>query len=126
MARSINGIVGDVRQGSLDQPPTPMMYVPTAQVNDGVVALNNPRCSAMGGPDEPQAARSVVTHYVTVLKSSVHPTPAASRHFCLFKNIVNYGSKKKKCHSKKEEEAFGQSSFNNTTHLHLVVSNTVK
>jgi putative ABC transport system permease protein len=41
MARSINGIVGHVRQGSLDQPPAPMMYVPTAQVNDGVVALNN-------------------------------------------------------------------------------------
>jgi putative ABC transport system permease protein len=40
-AREIVGIVGDVHQGSLDQPPAPMMYVPTAQVNDGVVALNN-------------------------------------------------------------------------------------
>jgi putative ABC transport system permease protein len=39
--REIVGIVGDVHQGSLDQPPAPMMYVPTAQVNDGVVALNN-------------------------------------------------------------------------------------
>jgi len=39
--REIVGIVGDVRQGSLDQPPAPTMYVPTAQVNDGVVALNN-------------------------------------------------------------------------------------
>jgi putative ABC transport system permease protein len=38
--REIIGIVGDVRQG-LDQPPNPIMYVPTAQVNDGVVALNN-------------------------------------------------------------------------------------
>jgi predicted permease len=38
--REIVGIVGDVRQG-LDQPPNPIMYVPTAQVNDGVVALNN-------------------------------------------------------------------------------------
>lgn len=39
-ARQIVGIVGDVRQG-LDQPPNPVMYVPIAQVNDGVVALNN-------------------------------------------------------------------------------------
>ncbi len=38
--REIVGIVGDVRQ-ALDQPPNPIMYVPTAQVNDGVVALNN-------------------------------------------------------------------------------------
>jgi len=36
----IVGIVGDVRQG-LDQPPNPIMYVPIAQVNDGVIALNN-------------------------------------------------------------------------------------
>lgn len=39
-AREIVGIVGDVRQG-LDQPPNPVMYVPIAQVNDGVIALNN-------------------------------------------------------------------------------------
>ncbi len=39
--REIVGIVADVREGGLDQPPAPMMYVPTAQVNDGVVALNN-------------------------------------------------------------------------------------
>jgi putative ABC transport system permease protein len=38
--REIVGIVGDVHQ-SLDQPPNPIMYVPTAQVNDGVVALTN-------------------------------------------------------------------------------------
>jgi putative ABC transport system permease protein len=38
--REIVGIVGDVRQG-LDQPPTPTMYVPIAQVNDGIIALNN-------------------------------------------------------------------------------------
>ena len=39
--REIVGVVGDVRQGSLDQPPDPIMYVPTAQVNDEVIALNN-------------------------------------------------------------------------------------
>jgi putative ABC transport system permease protein len=38
--REIVGIVRDVRQG-LDQPPNPAMYVPIAQVNDGVVALSN-------------------------------------------------------------------------------------
>jgi hypothetical protein len=50
----------------------------------------------------------------------------SARHFWLFINIVNYGSKKQKGHSEKEEEAFGQTSSNYTTHLHLVVSNTVK
>jgi putative ABC transport system permease protein len=39
--REIVGIVGDVRQDSLDQPPSPAMYVPIAQVRDGVIALNN-------------------------------------------------------------------------------------
>lgn len=39
--RQVVGIVGDVRQGGLDQPPFPTMYVPLAQVNDGVIALNN-------------------------------------------------------------------------------------
>jgi putative ABC transport system permease protein len=39
--REIVGVVGDVRQDSLDRPPDPVMYVPTAQVNDGVIALNN-------------------------------------------------------------------------------------
>jgi len=39
--REIVGVVGDVRQESLDQPPDPLMYVPFAQVNDGVIALNN-------------------------------------------------------------------------------------
>jgi putative ABC transport system permease protein len=40
-ARQVIGIVGDVRLGSLGQPPEPTMYVPLAQVNDAVVALNN-------------------------------------------------------------------------------------
>jgi putative ABC transport system permease protein len=38
--REIVGIVGDVREG-LDQPPNPVMYVPIAEVNDRVIALNN-------------------------------------------------------------------------------------
>jgi putative ABC transport system permease protein len=39
--RQIVGIVGDVREAGLSEPPIPTMYVPIAQVNDGVVALNN-------------------------------------------------------------------------------------
>ncbi|HEY6764214.1 MAG TPA: ABC transporter permease, partial [Candidatus Sulfotelmatobacter sp.] len=39
--REIVGIVGDVHASSLSDPPSPIMYVPIAQVNDGVIALNN-------------------------------------------------------------------------------------
>jgi putative ABC transport system permease protein len=39
--REIVGIVGDVHDSSLSEPPSPIMYVPLAQVNDGVIALNN-------------------------------------------------------------------------------------
>ena len=39
--RQVVGIVGDTRQAGLDQPPFPTMYVPLAQVNDAVIALNN-------------------------------------------------------------------------------------
>ncbi len=39
--RQVIGIVGDVRQAGLDHPAFPTMYVPFAQVNNGVIALNN-------------------------------------------------------------------------------------
>jgi predicted permease len=39
--RQIVGIVGDVRDGALNQNPGPIMYVPNAQVSDAVTALNN-------------------------------------------------------------------------------------
>jgi putative ABC transport system permease protein len=39
--REIVGIVGDVHDSSLSEPPSPITYVPIAQVNDGVIALNN-------------------------------------------------------------------------------------
>src|SRR6266567_8834340 len=39
--REIIGIVGDVRNQGLDNKPDPIMYIPVAQVNDGVTALNN-------------------------------------------------------------------------------------
>jgi predicted permease len=38
--RQVVGIVGDVHESSLGQEPGPMMYIPTAQVTDGVTALN--------------------------------------------------------------------------------------
>jgi putative ABC transport system permease protein len=39
--REIVGIVGDVRAEALNEPPSPIMYVPYAQVNDGVISLTN-------------------------------------------------------------------------------------
>jgi putative ABC transport system permease protein len=39
--REIIGIVGDVRNQGLNNNPDPIMYVPVAQVKDGVTALNN-------------------------------------------------------------------------------------
>ena len=39
-ARQIIAVVGDVRDGALNQEPQPAMYVPFAQVPDGVTALN--------------------------------------------------------------------------------------
>jgi predicted permease len=39
--REIIGIVGDVRNQGLDNDPDPILYVPVAQVKDGVTALNN-------------------------------------------------------------------------------------
>lgn len=39
--REIVGIVADVHDSSLSDPPSPIMYVPIAQVNDGVIALTN-------------------------------------------------------------------------------------
>ncbi len=38
--RQIIGIVSDVRNGALDQEPQPTMYIPQAQVTDGITALN--------------------------------------------------------------------------------------
>jgi putative ABC transport system permease protein len=39
--REIVGIVGDVRDSGLNRDPHPVMYVPLAQINDGVTKLNN-------------------------------------------------------------------------------------
>ncbi len=49
--REIIGVVADVREGGLDQDPFPIMYIPLAQVTDGMVALNNrsARCNGWCG-----------------------------------------------------------------------------
>ena len=39
-ARQIIGVVGDVRDGGLNQKPFPIMYIPVSQVTDGMTALN--------------------------------------------------------------------------------------
>ena len=39
--RQVIGVVGDVRENSLDEPPPPVMYVPAAQVPDGMIRLGN-------------------------------------------------------------------------------------
>jgi len=39
--RQIIGIVGDTRNGSVEQEPGPMMYIPIAQMPDGETALNS-------------------------------------------------------------------------------------
>ncbi len=38
-AREIVGVVGDVRDNGLNNRPLPTMYVPIAQVTDGMTAL---------------------------------------------------------------------------------------
>jgi putative ABC transport system permease protein len=39
--RQIIGVVGDMRDGGLDQEPSPTMYIPIAQMPDKVTALNS-------------------------------------------------------------------------------------
>jgi predicted permease len=39
--RQIVGVVGDIRDGGLNRDPRPNMYIPVAQVPDGMTALNN-------------------------------------------------------------------------------------
>jgi len=40
-SRQIVGVVGNVRETGIDQEPQPVMYIPLAQQNDGVTALQN-------------------------------------------------------------------------------------
>src|SRR6202041_3291888 len=40
-ARKIIGVVGDIRDGGLNNDPRPLMIVPSTQVTDGMTALNS-------------------------------------------------------------------------------------
>ena len=46
--RQIVGIVGDVRDSALNQDPQPTMYVPFAQVPDGLTALRAVSATSAG------------------------------------------------------------------------------
>ena len=75
--REIVGIVGDVRDQALDKPPRPAMYVPVAQVPDGVTALNVrllPLAWIVRTSVEPQALRSSIEH---VLETATEGLPVA-------------------------------------------------
>lgn len=61
--RQIVGIVGDVRDDGLNTDPGPIMYVPVAQVKDGVTALNNhlaPLTWAIRTQGDPYALSSAI------------------------------------------------------------------
>ena len=55
--RQIIGVVGDTRNGGLDDEPEPMMFIPQAQVPDAVNMLNL-RLSPMAWLVRTQASRS--------------------------------------------------------------------
>ena len=67
--RQIIGIVGDTRDGGLNRDPRPVMYIPLAQVPDGINALNvkiTPLAWIMRTRGEPYAVRSVVQESLRV------------------------------------------------------------
>ena len=63
-ARQIIGVVGDMRDGGLDQDPGPTMYIPVAQMPDKVTELNSriaPLWWIVRTRTEPHALTSAVT-----------------------------------------------------------------
>jgi predicted permease len=66
-ARQIVGVVADIRDGGLNRNPDTIMYVPLAQVTDGVMALNNriiPITWAIRTRVEPYSLSSAVEHEI--------------------------------------------------------------
>jgi putative ABC transport system permease protein len=63
--RRIIGIVGDVHEDALDQDPEPMMYIPTAQVADGMTKLNDrisPMSWAVRTKVDPNSLRAEISN----------------------------------------------------------------
>jgi putative ABC transport system permease protein len=68
--REIVGVVGSVREGGLDKDAPPVMYVPQAQVSDGITALINqaiPIAWVLRTAGDPQAAAAAVRREVTAV-----------------------------------------------------------
>ncbi len=68
--REIVGVVGNVRETGLDQDPPPVMYVPQAQVSDGLTALINqalPIAWVLSVTGDPLAAAATVRREVTAV-----------------------------------------------------------
>jgi predicted permease len=62
-ARLIVGVAGDTHVGGLSRPPFPMMFVPQAQVTDGMTALNariTPQVWAVRTHGDPHQAASAI------------------------------------------------------------------
>jgi predicted permease len=62
--RRIVGIVGDVRESGLQNDPFPMMYVPTAQVANGITALNariSPMAWVVRTKVDPESLRAAIS-----------------------------------------------------------------
>jgi predicted permease len=75
--REIIGVVADVRDGGLNNEPGPIMYIPAAQVRDGVMALNNriiPMTWAVRTKVEPFSLRAAI---VGAIQSVNHDLPVA-------------------------------------------------
>src|SRR5206468_11160774 len=61
--RQIVGIVGDIRDGGLNRDPQPEIYIPLAQVPDGVTALNSriaPMVFLVRTRNDPHALRRAI------------------------------------------------------------------
>ena len=62
--RRIVGIVGDVRESGLQNDPGPMMYIPTAQVTNGITALNariSPMAWVVRTKVDPESLRAAIS-----------------------------------------------------------------
>ncbi len=72
--RQIVGIVGDVREGGLNRPFAPLMYIPQAQVGDGLTAFANsiiPMSWAVRTQGDPLAMTSLIERQFLAVDSQL-------------------------------------------------------